>query len=305
MMKRKDNISALIGGLVTLCVLFSLYFNTAGTDSTLSVGSKREKGAAAVRYLPVYSYLGTAERDESYLMDTAHGGEGYIAVTAKSAEQVRLRLVCPDGTEIVYNVPNTGLVAYYPLSCGNGTYSIQLLRKLESETSENLYERVLEGSCEAALFDEFQPFLRPSTYVWFTGYSSCVNAAAQLCSGVSNDDKKIELIKSYICETMTYDESLSEREDQGFIRDPDEILARGSGTCLDYAVLTAAMLRSQGIPTKVVYGLVGQVTDGTHAWNMVYSSARGWFRIDLSFADDGILESYIADDFNYTDEGWY
>ena len=303
MKKPQDNKSAVLSALVALCVLCSLYFGAGGTGGTL--GSGREKGAAAVRYLPVYSYLGTSERDESYLMDTTHGGEGYVAVTAKSAEQVRAKLVCPDGTEIVYNVPNTGLVAYYPLSGGNGTYSIQLLRRIESDTSDNLYERVLEGTCEALLFDEFQPFLRPSTYVWFTGYSNCVNAAAKLCSGVSSDDKKIELIKNYVCETMVYDESLAEREDQGFIRDPDEILARGSGTCLDYAVLAAAMLRSQGIPTKVVYGDVGQASEGTHAWNMVYSSARGWFRIDLSFADDGILESYIADDGNYSDKGWY
>ena len=303
--RSQDNqeIHALIAGLIALCVLLTLFFSAA--DTPLELGSRREKGAAAVRFLPVYSYLGTSQTNESFLMDTTHGGEGYFAVTAKSEKAIKVKLVSPDGTESIYNVPNNGLVAYYPLSAGNGSYSIQILRKIEDETRENLYELVLSGSCEAKLFDEFQPFLRPSTYVWFTGYSSCVNSAAQLCSGESSDDRKIELIKSFICETMRYDESLAEREDQSFIRDPDAIIARGSGTCLDYAVLSAAMLRSQGIPTKVVYGHVNGMTDELHAWNMVYSSSRGWFRIDLSFADDGVLESYISDDANYEDKGWY
>ena len=303
--RSQDNqdIYALICGMIVLCVLLTLLLRAA--DTTVELSSRSEKGAAAVRFLPVYSYLGTSETDESFLMDTTHGGEGYFAVTAKSERQIKVKLVSPNGTESVYNVPNNGLVAYYPLSAGNGTYSIQILRKIEDDTHENLYERVLSGSCEALLFDEFQPFLRPSTYVWFTGYSSCVNSAARLCSGESSDDSKIELIKSFICETMNYDESLAAREDQGFIRDPDAILARGSGTCLDYAVLAAAMLRSQGIPAKVVYGHVNGMTDELHAWNMVYSSSRGWFRIDLAFADDGALEGYISDDANYEDTGWY
>jgi transglutaminase-like putative cysteine protease len=304
-MKRRQNVNAVISGLVALCVLCTLFFDATASDSALRVGKQREKGAAAMRYLPVYSYLGTAETNESYLMDTTHGGEGYIAVTAKSEEPVRVKLIAPSGTERIYNVPNTGLVAYYPLSDGNGRYGIQLLRRVENGASDNLYERVLEGACEASLFDEFQPFLRPSTYVWFTGYSDCVNAAATLCTGQSNDDRKIERIKSFICEKLVYDESLAQSEGQSFIRDPDAILGRGTGTCLDYAVLAAAMLRSQGIPTKVVYGSLNQTEDNFHAWNMVYTSSRGWFRIDIPSTDNGLVDSFITDDANYTDTGWY
>jgi transglutaminase-like putative cysteine protease len=45
--------------------------------------------------------------------------------------------------------------------------------------------------------------------------------------------------------------------------------------------------------------------ENSHAWNMVYSSSRGWFRLDLSSADNGIMDAYAADDANYTDLGWY
>lgn len=304
MMNLKRDGNAIVGGLVALCVLLALYLNTASSESALGLFLPRERAVSAMRYLPVYSYLGTAETNEVFLMDTTHGAEGYVAVTAKSEEPVKIRLIAPGGLERVYNVPHTGLVSYYPLSDGRGTYGIQLLKKADASEGENMYVQVLQGSCEAMLFDEFQPFLRPSSYVWFTGYSDCVAEAARICSGQSSDDRKIERIKDYICDNLSYDELLAESDDQSFIRDPDAILSRKSGTCLDYSVLAAAMLRSQGIPTKVVYGEMNGA-QGLHAWNMVYTSSRGWFRLDLSSQDNGIAESYVADERNYTDSGWY
>ena len=295
--------NAIISGLVALFVLCSLYLQSAASLAVF--GGGREKSAAAVRYLPVYSYLTPAETNDSFAIDAAHGGEGYIALTAKSEEEVRVKIIHDSGAERVYLVPRTGEVAYYPLSDGSGHYAIQIMKKVKDSTNAELYERAMEGACDAALFDEFQPFLRPSTYVWFTGYSNCVNAAAKLCTGESNDDRKIELVKSYVAGELDYDDTLAENGDQTYIRDPDEILARKTATCLDYAVVTAAMLRSQGIPAKVVYGNVEQGTTVFHAWNMVYTSSRGWFRVDVTYADHGIVDSFIADDSNYTDAGWY
>ena len=303
-MRRKKR-HAVVSGLIALFVLCVLYFEGSTSIDVLGGRGQREKSAAAVRYLPVYSYLAPAETNDSFAIDASHGGEGYIAVTAKSDEEVRVKIIPASGTERAYLVPPTGEIAYYPLSDGSGLYSIQLMKKVKDSTNTELYERVMEGSCDAALFDELQPFLRPSTYVWFTGYSNCVNAAAKLCTGESNDDRKIELIKNYVAGKLDYDERLAENGDQTYIRDPDEILSRKTATCLDYAVLTAAMLRSQGIPAKVVYGNVNQGTTIFHAWNMVYTSSRGWFRVDVTYADHGIVDTFISDDGNYADAGWY
>lgn len=295
---------AVLCGLIVLCILCALFidgFSQGGIDLETV---KPDKAAAALRYMPVYTSLQAESAYESFEIDTAHGGEGYIAVTAKSRLGIKLRVTSPRGTEIVYSVPNTGEVSFYPLSDGSGRYSLQLLRRTDDDPNGTKYERVLEQSIDASLYDEFQPFLRPSTYVWFTGYSYCVNEAARLCAGVSNDNEKIRLIKNYVGEKLKYDESLADSGDQGFIRDPDEILSRGTGVCLDYSVLIAAMLRSQGIPAKVVYGSVSG-EEASHAWNMVYTSSRGWFRLDVPSSVSGAADSFISDDANYTDAGWY
>ena len=308
MKRKRENfiniVTVAVSILSAVSVLFSLYVASAKPDALSPAGKEGDRAAAALRYMPVYTYLEKAAANGSFEIDAAHGGEGYVAVTARSGQRVKLRIISPRGTEIVYNVPNTGEPAFYPLSDGSGSYLIHLLEQVPDAPGENSYTRVLEESCDAALFDEFQPFLRPSSYVWFTGYSSCVNAAAALCAGESDDDRKIELITAYVAEALRYDEALAEREDLSFIRDPDQILARGTGLCLDYAVLTAAMLRSQGIPTKVVYGRMDGA-ESVHAWNMAYSSSRGWARLDVTSADSGVAESFIADDSHYADAGWY
>lgn len=66
----------------------------------------------------------------------------------------------------------------------------------------------------------------------------------------------------------------------GVMRDAAEILKTKEGVCRDHAVLMAALLRSAGIPSKLVSGMVYQ--DGAfyyHAWVEVWSG-KEWVGID-------------------------
>lgn len=102
----------------------------------------------------------------------------------------------------------------------------------------------------------------------------------------------------------------------GYVPDPDQTLSSGKGICFDYASLAAAMLRSQGIPAKVI---TGYVSGGAvyHAWNMIYLKESGWItveikapaneweRIDLTFAANGADETTIGDGTDYVDRYVY
>ncbi|MBQ2582903.1 MAG: transglutaminase domain-containing protein, partial [Erysipelotrichaceae bacterium] len=110
----------------------------------------------------------------------------------------------------------------------------------------------------------------------------------------------------------TYDKAKAESVQSGYLPDPDETLATGKGICFDYASLTASMLRSQGIPTKLIFGYVSP-NDVYHAWNMIYTEEAGWIvaefkvnendwnRIDLTFSANGAESRFIGDGGNYTD----
>ena len=59
----------------------------------------------------------------------------------------------------------------------------------------------------------------------------------------------------------------------GYLPNVDKVLAEKKGICFDYAALMTAMLRSQGIPTKLVVGYTGDVY---HAWINTFIPEKGW-----------------------------
>ena len=65
-------------------------------------------------------------------------------------------------------------------------------------------------------------------------------------------------------------------------------LSTGKGICFDYAALMTAMLRSQGIPTKLEIGYSGEVY---HAWISTYIDEIGW--VDNVIQFDGKSWSLI------------
>jgi transglutaminase-like putative cysteine protease len=102
---------------------------------------------------------------------------------------------------------------------------------------------------------------------------------------MTKDIEKIEVIYDYIINNITYDREKANRITGPYKTHIDEILRLGKGICGDFAVLFAAMLRSQGIPTQMIEG---DVNPGTrrHAWNMVYTKERGWVLIGINLIED-------------------
>ena len=87
------------------------------------------------------------------------------------------------------------------------------------------------------------------------------------------------------------------------------------GICFDYASLAAAMLRSLGIPCKLITGYVGEST--YHAWNSFYLENEGWItaeirvsanhwqRVDITFAAGGMPAGQITGSTEYTTRDTY
>jgi hypothetical protein len=92
----------------------------------------------------------------------------------------------------------------------------------------------------------------------------------------------------------------------GVLRDAREVLKTKEGVCRDYAILTATLLKSAGIPTRLASGLVNW--DGTfyyHAWDEVWNGSQ-WIGIDsttpdkqISAAHIKLAEGSVAEAFNF------
>lgn len=238
-------------------------------------------------------------------LDLSAVEQGYIAISAAAERRLKLR-VKKGEEEYTYNIASDGTPSIFPLQCGSGDYTFQVWENIEGTK----YARIYSAQAAVVLADEFQPFLRPSDYVAYTADSQAVKTAAELAAGCATDAEVIRAVYEYVCANISYDDDKAETVPKGYLPDPDETLRTGKGICFDYAALTAAMLRSQGIPAKVVFGYTGP-DDTYHAWNMVYADSAGritqdfaaaageWNRLDPTLAASGVDSQYISNDKNY------
>ena len=204
-------------------------------------------------------------------IDASNVKDGYImaAYTAKTQKRVKVRVTGPDKSVYTYDLNNTGKYEVFPLSAGEGKYKIGVYEN----TSGNKYALAYSQDITVMLTDDFAPFLRPNQYVNFTENSAVVKQANLLTKDKKTDLDKITAIYNYVVKELTYDKQKAQTVRSGYIPNVDKVLAEKKGICFDYASLMAAMLRSQGIPTKLVIGYAGDVY---HAWIHTYIPEKGW-----------------------------
>lgn len=251
-----------------------------------------------------------AQGENEVLLDLSAVSEGYVAVSAESEVRLKFQVLKEEQT-YTYDIAKTGEPSIFPLQCGNGEYLFRVMEQVGDK-----YGKLYESTCQVELQDEFQPFLRPSDYVNYTPNSQCVQEAARLAGQQPDAMGVVQAVFGYICETVTYDKEKAATVQSGYLPNPDETLKTGKGICFDYASLAAAMLRSQGIPTQMVFGYV-QPDDLYHAWNMFYTQESGWVtveyqaesntwnRLDLTFSANGGDAEFIGDGKNYTNVYFY
>ena len=247
---------------------------------------------------------------EPLTVDASNASQGYVMVRySGAAAKAALQVTGPDGITYKYFLPPAEDFVPLPLTGGSGTYAVDGYENVEGST----YATLFKTTVDAALENELLPYLYPNQYVLFNADSQAVQKAAEIVTGAENDLDALGRIYHYVIENVSYDGEKAATVTSGYLPVVDETLATGKGICFDYAALTAAMLRSQNIPTRLEIGYSGEIY---HSWISVYIegigwldkliefSGEGWTRMDPTFASSGdsssaILE-YIGDGTNYT-----
>ena len=121
----------------------------------------------------------------------------------------------------------------------------------------------------------------------FTESGAVAKKAAELMEGKTTTEEKAMAVYSYIVKNYSYDWDLANDIIAGkvtvYTPNPEKSLQKDVGICYDIASLYAAMLRSQGIPCKMVKGYASSI-NGYHAWNAVYDEETGsWISMDLTY----------------------
>jgi len=249
------------------------------------------------------------EENEKAVIDFSNAQDGYVMAKYRdrTEKQIRAIITIPDETEYMYRLVPGGGFEVFPLSGGDGEYTVRVFEQVEGTK----YALVLTATIGVALLDEFAPFLRPNQYVDFNRDSEVVRKAAELTAGADSLMEKIAAVYDYVIDNIDYDFALAETVQSGYLPELDLVLERGLGICFDYAAVMTAMLRSQGIPAKLVIGYAGVAY---HAWISVFSEETGWIDgliffdgenwrfLDPTFAatgDAGAVAEYIGSGTNY------
>lgn len=244
-------------------------------------------------------------------IDISHVAEGYVAASAQNANRLKLQVVCGE-MSYNYDLPGDGTPIVAPLNMGDGAYAFRVMQN----TSGNNYVEIARAETSVTLASEFEPYLRPNLFCTYSDDSACVALARKLAADAANEGDVMRSVYTWLVENITYDYDKAAQVSgtTGYVPDPDATLEAKSGICFDYASLAAAMLRSLGIPTKIITGYVAP--DGVyHAWNMVYINGswtsvairidpNTWTRVDITFAAAGAGDT-VGDGSGYTDRYTY
>ena len=290
---------------------------TAGGSTS---GADREKPLPETQdsdILTMPEASGIAVYGNDYVeFDASNLNEGYIMARNISFTTKTLKVIVigPNDVKYTYNLNTEGRYEVFPLSEGDGFYNVAIYQNLV----QSKYTKVYEATFNVKLEDEFRPFLLPNQYVSYNADTLLVKKAGELTKGMTSTMEIIEVMYNYIVENYSYDTQLAANVTTGYLPDLDVFYEKGTGICFDYAAGLTAMLRSAGIPAKLIVGYTG---DDYHAWISTYSKESGWLnaviyfegnswkRLDPTFASglnssDDIMD-YIENDNNYVEKYLY
>ena len=249
------------------------------------------------------------EKNSKATIDYSNAQDGYVMVKFTASTTKRLKVLVK-GPTTTYNYNLTAKEwTTFPFSDGNGKYTVTVYEN----TTGTKYAKVLALSLDVKLTDEFAPFIRPNQYVDYEDAKNTVAMAQKLAGKEKDPMKKVEKIYDYVVKNFTYDTKKASTVQSGYLPDLDAVLKSKKGICFDYAAVMVGMLRSQGVPCKLVVGNVDG--DTYHAWISVWSEKNGWIdgairfngkkweRMDPTFASTAksskSIMQFIGDGNNY------
>lgn len=241
-----------------------------------------------------------ADDEGLFTIDVSNKADGYFMVQYNGDNpSVKIQVKNSNGKQdYLYDmIPEKyGTYEVFSFPLGDGSYKISAFES----APDGLYRSVIEQSVDVAIADQTKPFLYPIQNIYFTENSASVKKGAELAASANDEIGVIENIFKFVVDNVKYDETMAQKVISGeiaagYLPDPDRTLASLAGICYDYASLMGAMLRSQGIPTKMAVGYADGVY---HAWLLVYSAESGTVSKVIQF--DGTNWSLMDPTFSAT-----
>lgn len=177
--------------------------------------------------------------------------------------------VSKDGVKYNYDLSIKDKPTQFPINMGNGFYTFKIFEQMNGTT----YKQLQSVSRVVTLRSEFVPFTLPTAFCDYATDGPCVRVARRLTRKCRTEGAALDAVYKWVHRNVKYDKSKTAflESQKGYVPSPDATMRELKGVCYDYASLMAAMLRSIGIPCKVITGYM----DGKyHAWVSAYADGK-------------------------------
>ena len=230
--------------------------------------------------------------DGSLLVDISGLSEGYFQAAAQGGGQKRLKLrVTKDGQKLTYDLNTDGKYEVFPLQLGDGYYDIALYRNIQGKE----YSSAGRIGVYVALSEPGVCYMYPNQYVNYTAETEAVGKAEELCAGLG-EKQAYDKVCDFMSSSFVYDYVKAITVKAGVLPEIDECYSKKMGVCQDLSAITCCMLRTQGIPARLV---IGYADKNYHAWVEADFGGKSYF-FDPTAAVNGIAKVKT-----YTTERWY
>lgn len=214
----------------------------------------------------------TVKKDGKMTVDCSNMSQGYIMVKGqKSSKRLKIQIATA-GVKLNYDLNGDGEYEAFPLQFGSGKYQISLYEN----ASGKKYAKEGTVKLSVKMPDELSCFLYPNQYVSYDENTPCVKyTQEELCKGMKDKEEIYETVCNYVKTHFVYDFIKSVTVKPGQLPEIDECWENKRGICQDLSAVTCAMLRSQGIPARLMIGTVGANT--YHAWVLAVVNGENKF----------------------------
>lgn len=213
------------------------------------------------------------KKNGSLVVDYTHMDQGYVMVKSQKGKKSLKVQVKSKDTTLTYDLNNNGEYEVLPLQYGSGKYTFVLYQHHAGKQ----YEEVGKITLKANIPDENSAFLYPNQYVDYTPETAAIIEAGKICSGCNTPAETWEAIKEYMKSNFMYDymKASDIRNESGHLPQIDDAWNKHMGICQDLSAIMVAMLRSQGVPARLMVGTLGKEY---HAWVSVeFDGKERWF----------------------------
>ena len=216
-------------------------------------------------------------------IDKSQINKGIVTLSCVSDKTIKV-IIEKVGKNYTYDLKNNGKKENFPLQLGNGDYNITVLENI----IDTKYSAIYSEKVNLNIKDSNVVFLSSIQNINWNRTMKAITKSKSLTKNKLKDSDKIRIIYNYVIKNYKYDYKKAKYVKGGYIPAIDRTFKEKKGICYDYSSLLASMLRSSGIPTRLVKGYTNNV-NGYHAWNEVYLKSSGrWVTVDSTY--DSIMK---------------